>query len=187
MLFFFSNSLPTLNKSSNCPSPYVYTKCFKTERISPAHTHIFPCQQIEPTENCTRSLDKLSVEFLKLVVSTERSKELQKPTFFLRNTNFQGHTVRSKRAEGSRCFYSTVQETPPSNQHVCTAPATNCSLQQLNLDTVQNTKPHTKKPLHNYVLAKAQADFRKEKTTNKHALVAHLPCHGHIPHCSKLP
>lgn len=124
LTIFYSLHLIALNKSNNCPSPCA--KCSRMERISPTTPVFFPDSKSNPQKVCTRSLDKLSIQFLKCAESIESNNELQNPTFLLTNTALQGCTVRSKGAEGSQNFYTLCRKLHPATS-VSTALVIICS------------------------------------------------------------
>lgn len=94
------------------------------KRISSGHTHFFLCQQIQPTENCTRPLEKHTGQFLKSVRSTNSSKELQKPTFLLTSITFQNSEARIRKQAGSEAFIVPCRKPHLATRIVSTAPAT---------------------------------------------------------------
>lgn len=156
---FFSISLHALYKSSICPNPSMYIKHFK---ISPAHIHLSPCSKFNE-QNVAPGHDMFSIQFLKFAAKNYKNLPSSSQTL-----PFRAAPVRSKRAEGLSCFYSTARVTPPSNHHVRTTPTIGCSLQQLNLG-VYKAQIHTKKSLQNYVLETAGAHFRWEMSINDDA------------------
>lgn len=48
LALFFPSYLSLLNKNSNCPSPSMYMKCYKTERIPPAHINLSLASKSNP-------------------------------------------------------------------------------------------------------------------------------------------
>lgn len=149
------------------------------KRISSAHPLFFPCQQIQPTENCTRSLEKCTGQFLKSVRSINISKELQKLTFLLTSITFQDGEAGIREQAASEAFIVPCRKPHLATRVFLQPQQLAAFCQQLNLIALQNTEPHTQTHTHTQkVIAKLcarESRNRREKTTHECSLEVFSP------------